>query len=221
MFRTPMRWLFVAALCWAAGASPPSPAGEPALPPDLAFVPADGAGFIHVRLADVWKSEHFKEWRETLLKAGDDALAAFDKRFVPAPSSIDRLTVFATRSNENQNEPDIAIILTTTRPIQQAAFREQLGPDDRKDKEEGKTYYAAPKHKIGLHFINDRTLVFGPAEAVHRSLRKAPARQGDLAAALTQTQDGKPLVLAVNLAAASEFVPAQALQQIPPPFEAL
>lgn len=220
MFRTPNRWLFVAVFCWAACTGPRIAAGEP-LPADLAFVPADGVGFVHVRLADIWKSEHFKEWRDTLLKAGDDALTAFDKRFVPAPSSIDRLTVFATRLNEGQNEPDVAIILTTTKPIQQAAFLEQLGPDVRKEQVGGKTFYEAPKLKIGLHFINDRTLVFGPAEAVHRSLRKAPARQGDLAAALTQAQDGKPLVIAVNLATVSEFVPARALQQIPPPFEAL
>ena len=38
-------------------------------------MPADAIGFVHVRLAEVWKSEHFKEWRDTLLKAGDDALA--------------------------------------------------------------------------------------------------------------------------------------------------
>lgn len=218
MFRSSIRWLFVAALCWS---SPALHAGEPALPADLAFVPADGIGFVHVRLADIWKSEHFKEWRDTLLKAGDDALAAFDKRFVPAPSTIDRLTIFATRSNQFQNEPDLAVIVTTTKPIQQAAFLEQLGSDVRKEQVGGKTFYEAPKHKIGLHFIDERTLVFGPAEAVHRSLRQAPARQGDLAAALTMAQDGKPLVIAVNLATASGFVPARALQQIPPPFEAL
>jgi hypothetical protein len=218
MFRAPTRWLFAAALCWASWITPPSSAGE--LPADLAFVPADGIGFIHVRLADVWKSEHFKEWRDTLLKAGDDALTAFDKRFVPAPSSIDRLTVFATRPDQGQNEPDLAIILTTTKPIPQAEFLGQLG-DVRKEDVGGKTFYEAPKHKIGLHFINERTLVFGPAEAVNRALRKAPARQGDLTAALSQAQEGKPLVIAVNLATVSEFVPPAALQQIPPPFEAL
>src|SRR5262245_36128363 len=177
MIRSRIAWALVLLLGGAVAARP-ARAGDD-LPADLAFVPADGVGFVHVRLADVWKSEHFKEWRDTLLKAGDEALAAFDKRFVPAPSSIDRLTVFATRPEQGQNEPDLAIILTTTKPIPQAEFLGQLG-DVRKEDVGGKTFYEAPKHKIGLHFINERTLVFGPAEAVNRALRKAPARQGDL-----------------------------------------
>ncbi|MCI0681002.1 MAG: DUF1559 domain-containing protein [Gemmataceae bacterium] len=220
MFRAPTRWLFLAALCLTSASGPLS-AGQPALPPDLAFVPADGVGFIHVRLADVWKSEHFKEWRDTLLKAGDEALAAFDKRFVPAPSTIDRLTMFVSRIQPGQNDPEFAIILTTTKPIQQAAFLEQLGPEVRKQEVDGKTFYEAPRHKLGLHFINERTLVFGPAPAVKAALAQAPARQGDLAPALLQAKDGKPLVVAVNLAVASQLVPPRALQQIPPPLEAL
>src|SRR5579862_2507656 len=59
------------------------------LPEDLAAVPGDALGFIHIRVADVWKSDALKELRDTVMKAGDKALQGFDKRFVPAPSSIE------------------------------------------------------------------------------------------------------------------------------------
>jgi prepilin-type processing-associated H-X9-DG protein len=196
-------------------------AGDAPLPADLALVPADGVGFLHVRLGDLFKSEHFKDFRDTLLQAGDDALAAFDHRFVPAPSSIDRLTVALSRNNAFQQEPDLIVILATTRPIDREAFLQHTAAGAQKQQVGGKTFYEVPKLKIGLYFADDRTLVLGPAEAVHRSLRQAPARQGELAAALAQAQQGKPLVVAVNVDAVRGFVPPAALQQVPPPFQPL
>ena len=56
-------WRFVTlALCLVALVAPVSWAAD--LPPDLALVPADAAGFIHVRLGDAVRSEHLKEFRE-------------------------------------------------------------------------------------------------------------------------------------------------------------
>ncbi len=121
MIRMSLRLLLVTAVCAALGSSPVR-AGDGPLPADLAFVPADAVVFAHVRLADIWKSEHFKEWRDTLLKAGEEAIAAFDKRFVPAPSSIDRLTIAASKNEQNPQQPDFLIILTTTKPIDREAF---------------------------------------------------------------------------------------------------
>src|SRR5262245_30267782 len=219
MIRTHFRWLSFALLLGVAPILARLPAGDAPLPADLALVPADCLGFVHVRLADVWKSELFKEWRQTLLKAGDEALAAFDKRFVPMPSSIDRITVALTRNNNFQQEPDVIVILATSKPIDREAFLERMTPGAEKQQVGDKTFYEVRRQKIGLHFADDRTLVFGPAESVHRALRQAPARQGDLAPALQQARAGKPLVVAVNAAALMTFLPPAALQQIPPPFQ--
>jgi Protein of unknown function (DUF1559) len=221
MIRTHFRWLLFALLLSVSPISTRLPAGDAPLPADLALVPADGLGFVHVRLADVWKSELFKEWRQTLLKAGDEALAAFDKRFVPMPSSIDRITVALTRNNNFQQEPDVIVILATSKPFDRDAFLERMTPGAEKQQVGGKTFYEVRRQKIGLHFADERTLVFGPAESVHRALRQAPARQGDLASALQQARAGKSLVVAVNAAALMTFLPPAALQQIPPPFQPL
>ena len=77
----------------AAGRRPAEAGTE--LPADLAMVPADALGFVHVRLADVWKHDALKEYRRIVEKAGPRALAALDAQFVPPPSTIDRVTAVA------------------------------------------------------------------------------------------------------------------------------
>src|SRR5580700_6881256 len=91
-----MKAQFIWALLTIAIVAAPAPGAQDSasapLPPDLAAVPADALGFVHVRVADIWKSDALKEFRETVMRAGPKALIGFDKRFLPAPSSIDRLT---------------------------------------------------------------------------------------------------------------------------------
>src|SRR4051794_34762771 len=91
----------VAALTAAVLTVRPDPLGPPAaaraaepdaLPADLALVPADCVGFIHIRLGDLWKNEVMDGFRKTWEKAGPKAIAALDKQFVPAPSTISRGT---------------------------------------------------------------------------------------------------------------------------------
>lgn len=60
---------------------------------ELALVPSDAAGFIHIRARDVWKSENLDAFRKAIEKAGPDALRMLDENFVPSPSTLDRLTV--------------------------------------------------------------------------------------------------------------------------------
>jgi hypothetical protein len=60
---------------------------------ELALVPTDAIGFVHVRARDLWLSEPMAELRKTIEKAGPDALARFDSEFVPAPSTLDRATL--------------------------------------------------------------------------------------------------------------------------------
>src|SRR4051794_28763717 len=71
----------------------PPPAGE-APTDELALVPADALAVFHVRLAAIWKSDAFQEWRDTILRAGRPALSAFDQRFFPTPSTLDTLTAY-------------------------------------------------------------------------------------------------------------------------------
>jgi prepilin-type processing-associated H-X9-DG protein len=74
---------------------------------ELAMVPADSIGFVHVRARDIWKSEHLDQFRRAIDKAGPDALKMLDEGFVPAPSTLDRLTVvfLAGKQDKKTNPP--------------------------------------------------------------------------------------------------------------------
>lgn len=60
---------------------------------ELALVPTDSLGFVHLRARDIWKSEHLEQFRRAIDKAGPDALKILDDSFVPSPSTLDRMTV--------------------------------------------------------------------------------------------------------------------------------
>src|SRR5262249_40425061 len=106
----------------------PLAASEPAAAQALPL-PADAIAVIHIRVADIWKSEALSELRQLLVKAGPQALKAFDQRFVPAPSSLDRLTVVLRPPGETDREPIVAFYLTPSTPFDtlkfvQGSFRE-------------------------------------------------------------------------------------------------
>ena len=71
----------------------PHVAAAEGLPAHLKLVPADAAGFVHIRLADVWTSPAFGDLRYVYSKVSPESWAAFEKSFVPAPSSIDTVTI--------------------------------------------------------------------------------------------------------------------------------
>lgn len=67
---------------------------------EVELVPADAMGFVHLRAAEMWKSEAMAEFRKVLEKAGPDAIKAFEEGFVPAPASLDRATVVVIKAAE-------------------------------------------------------------------------------------------------------------------------
>ncbi|HJZ53881.1 MAG TPA: hypothetical protein VKE74_02925, partial [Gemmataceae bacterium] len=104
-------------------AEPAAP--EAAQPPggaaaDLALVPADALGFVHVQLAELWKDEMFAGFRKTWEAAGPKALAALDQQFVPAPSTISRITGFLLL-DEQRKQPQPFVVLAFSAAFEPAA----------------------------------------------------------------------------------------------------
>jgi hypothetical protein len=109
-------------------------AGQPAgpkagLPADLAAVPNDAFAFAHVKLADVWKNDALKDVRDVLRKAGPMALEAFDRRFTPAPSTVERITAYKPPPNfeAGGGDFDVVFILSVGQPFDRDKFVRQLG----------------------------------------------------------------------------------------------
>ena len=187
-----------------------APAAEPALPPDLALVPADAAGFVHVRVADLARSEHFRDLRQLLSKAGEDALKAFNSRFVPAPASIDRVTVFVLPPAGERPEPDVIGIVATSAPFQKDRLLKTMIMDQAKDL--GGNVYGDEHGLTALYMPSDRLFAVGPAAAIKRLTAGGRSGSGPLSPALATAAGGKPFVAAAN----PGVIPADMLQHAPP-----
>src|SRR5262249_39937233 len=130
-----------------------------ALPADLAFVSPDAAGFVHIRLADVWKSDFLKMWRDSVLAAGEKALAAFDERFFPRPSSLERVTAFAMMPKGEKAGPDEpVVVLRTSKPIDKATFQKRTLPGAELQKTNDGIFLVDAKRRIEVYFVDDQTL---------------------------------------------------------------
>jgi prepilin-type processing-associated H-X9-DG protein len=174
-------------------------------------IPADAFAVVHIRLADIWKSEALNEMRELLLKAGPQALKAFDRRFVPAPSSLDRLTIVVRLPSEPAREPAVVFYLTTSTPFDSEKLVKGTFPASRRQQVGGTRYYVDDKADVGLAIVNEQTIMFGSPGSVQATLEKPSGTGGPLAATLKLASPTTPIVVGVNLAtlpAPREQIPA-------------
>ena len=189
------------------------PAAQPAADAaDLALVPADAAGFVHVRLADLWKDEMFAGFRKTWEAAGPKALAALDARFRPAPSSMSRFTAFVIFGDKDR-EPLPFAVLAFSAPFDTAEVVAANMPGAKSKQVNGKAVYTSDKFPdAAVAFPDNRHILIGTEEGMAAYLGKPVAKAGPLAAALKLAAT-RPLIAAGNIAALP--IPPDALEQVP------
>ncbi|HVK15443.1 MAG TPA: DUF1559 domain-containing protein [Fimbriiglobus sp.] len=195
------------------------PKSDGDLPADLAMVPADALGFVHVRLADVWKHDALKEYRRIIEKAGPQALAALDSQFVPPPSTIDRITAVALPPQGDRSDPSVLAILSFSAPFDSARVRSAYLPDVKPQKAGGREFFADDRSGVAVHFPNDRTLVFGDVKTIPAFLGRPAKADGGLAVALKEAAQNKAVFAAVNVKALP--IPPQFSDNIPPEIQPL
>ena len=182
------------------------------LPTDLALVPADAAGFIHIRLADIWKNDVLAGFRKTWEKAGPKALAALDTQFVPAPSTISRGTAFVLL--DDKKRPQAVGILTFSAAFDPMQVVKAYLPNHTTEKVGTKTVYRSPDSPLGFYFPDNMHIVIGVEESLNHYLPKAPARSGPLAPAIRLAASGsKVMVASADISALP--IPPQALEEVP------
>jgi hypothetical protein len=197
-----------------AGVSGPvAAAADPAeVPADLALVPADAVGFVHVRLADLWKNEVVAGFRKTWEKAGPKALAELDRQFVPAPSTLSRATAFVLMNEKK--EPEAIGVLAFAAAFDPAAVVKTYLPEHTVEKVAGKTVYRNSRAPVDVYFPDARHVAIGSRGALAAYLAKAPAKTGPLAPALKLAASGtKVLVASADVAGLP--IPADAFAQVP------
>jgi hypothetical protein len=192
-------------------------AAETKLPTDLASVPPNCLGFIHVHGNDLWKSDAFKEFRELILRAGPDALKTFDKRFVPAPSTLDRLTVYVLPPGTNQvRGPMPVFIVSFSKPFEKETLLKQMFPQAEPIEVKQSTYYHDRRTDKAITFIDTSTLSFGDTRAIEAILKDPAPKEGPLSAALELAAKGKAVVGGLNVG----LIPAEGFEAIPPDIRA-
>src|SRR5262245_30614272 len=158
-----------------------------ALPPDLALVPPDAFGFVHVRVADLFNSVVGQKVRQQMAKELAPVNQECKKRLGVTPEEIDRLTLMMRSPKEEY--PLVAV--ATVKPYDRQALLAVALPEHEEHKQKGKTYYTSKKAgRAALHFIDDRVFLHGMVEDVVQHLLRAPRANGQ-----------SPLTPALKLAA--------------------
>ena len=178
---------------------------------DLALVPADAAGFVHVRLADLWKNEMFAGLRKTWERAGEKAIATLDQQFVPAPSSLDRATVFVL-FDEQSKEPHVFGVLAFSKPFAPALLVGSYLPKAEKKTLGNRTIWLDADKGIEVSFPDNRHVLIGQAGTLAGYFARKPVKNGPMSAALKLAAT-RPVVAAANIAALP--IPPGALDNIP------
>jgi hypothetical protein len=204
--------LAAAVLLFRIGSEPFATAAEPAADVDLALVPADAAGFIHVRAADLWKNEVFASFRQTFEKAGPKALAALDAQFVPKISTFDRATAFLMVAGEHKRSVPV-IVLQFSEPFDTAEVVTTYLPKATAEKVGGKTVYRSEHADFEIHFPDNRHIMLSDRDGMGVYLNHEMPKTGPMSTALKLAASGKPVVGSVNLSAIP--IPGKVLEELP------
>lgn len=212
------RCLF-AVLGMAVAALAPSQAQEGALPPDLAAVHPDAMGFVHVRLADLWKHEALKDLRTMVAKAGPKALAALDEHFAPKPSTADRVTVvlIPTENGPRDLPARFVVVLQFREPFDKDQVQKSFAAQGMPKKAGRYEVLVNESSRSALAIIGPQTLAFSDVETLPDYLTWATKDDGGLAEARKLAVGQKQLFAAVNVAR----LPLPPADQLPPEFQPL
>jgi len=178
---------------------------------DLALVPSDAVGFVHVRAQDLWKTDLFAGFRQTFEKAGPKAMAALDAQFVPKVSTFERATGFLLL--DERQHPLPFLVLRFTAPFSAAEVVKAYMPEAEKTIHAGKTVYHGERLNLDLYFPDDRHIIVSPAGSMTAFLRHESPRTGPLSYGLKLAASGKPVTASLNVSALP--IPPGALKDLP------
>ena len=189
-------------------------ARPPICPPDLAAVPANAAGFAHIRIGEIYRSDHFKDARAMLAKAGPDAIKKLSERFVPDPTTLERVTAFAILAEERRSADADSqqFVFHMSKPFDKAKLEKALTPQGTPTRAGDKSFMVDQQSDMAVYVIDDRTFQISPAFAMEKLLANRAAANGPLAPVLAKAAS-RPLTMAFNSAA----IPAELRAQIPAP----
>src|SRR5262249_22397974 len=167
------------------------------------------------RVADIWRSDALKEMRTLLAKAGPQALRALDERFVPALSSLDRLTIVV--SAPGPREPAIGFYVTMSKPFDKEKVVGKSLADSEEEKVGALAFHVNRRLNTAVAVVDERTLLLGPANSVRAFLDKPSNANGPLQEAAKLATANAPVAIGVSVGS----LPDIPRDRIPPQLVAL
>lgn len=167
MSSIPRQYFTAVALTVLGFAIPATRAAEPTLPADLALIPADADQFASMRLARLWTSDAFESYRAMV----GPHVKEIEEMFGFQPQQIDRLSVFSRGE-------DTIILVSTTQPANRNTVLAVYATDAPERRVAGKVCFRNEEEWTGVVFLDERTVAFGPVDAVEAFARAAAVKEG-------------------------------------------
>ena len=193
-------FFFVPVLLFYALSSMPAQAADK-LPQELNAVPGNALFVARIRMADLWKSESLAPLRDRVLKAGTTLLDSFDKRFIPSPSSLDRLTLILLPGAKGLNDLQFVGLMTTTKKMVAETILKVNFPDAKIRITNGKTYYYSPRFAISLAFLSEQMVAVGEEAGIREFLANKEPASGPLLEGLNWSNSDRHISIILNLSA--------------------
>ena len=149
-----------------------------------------------------------------LAKAGPEAIKKLSERFMPDPTTLERVTAFAIlpKSDGGPPRPIPSIIFHMSKPFDKAKLEKTFAPQGARARAGDKSFTMDQQNDMAVYVIDDRTFQISPAHVMEKLLTNRPSAQGPLAPVLSQAAS-RPVTLAFSAAA----LPAELRAQIPAP----
>jgi hypothetical protein len=198
--------LALAALCISgqtkAAPLPPKDKSKTSLPAGLDVVPPDGAGFISVRVADLFQSKATQPLREQLAKHQPQYRKEFQKAVGVDIAQIERVVLILPF--EFRQEP--VVVVTMLKPFDRDAVRQAVVPQSEQKKFKDKSVYVGQRgSRQALYFAGDLVFITTGVKEMENILQDARPKdaKGVLTEAVRLAAGNDALVAAVNLQAPS------------------
>ncbi len=225
MIRASLRLAAPLLLAGFIASGPTAVQAAPDLPTDLNLVPRDAAAFLHIRAADLYKSDDLADLRRVIDKAGPEATKVLLRKFAPDPSTIDRVTVVhMTARSLGEWFPSVdpeavsaLVIVSTTKPYDRARLRQTLGLREKMYRQH--LYYFNEDLWSGLLFVDAQNFVIGSEDALVRFLNQSGRNaDGPLAPALAEAAGKHQVTVGLN---SRLLAKEDGVKMLPPPFVSL